>query len=238
VAKRDQDLAAAYAEQTLERQLAKKRLEVEKLKRDQRKAEKRLAELKKDLEEMTVTSPADGLLYYGACEDGKWTTGAAVAKRLVPGGKIAPREILMTVVNPDRMTLRAVVPEGDLARVKVGQEGQAALVASPDRKITVKLDELGFVPLPAGGFQARLSFGKVSGVRVVPGMNSKVTFDGSRQPEALLVPKEFVFTDGADKIVYLSGGKRTVKMGESDDRMVEIEEGLSAGDRILTRKPE
>ena len=242
VAKRDQELAATYADQTLERQLNKKRLEVEKLKRDQRKAEKRLAELRKDLEEMTVTAPADGLLYYGACEAGRWTTGAAVSKRLSPGGKIAPREVLMTVVNPDRLVLRAVVPEGDLSRVKVGQEGQATLVANPDRKIAVKLDDLGLVPLPAGGFEARLSLVKASGTRLVPGMNSKVTFEGSRQGEVLVVPKEAVFAEGGEKYVYLStkgpAEKRFVKTGDSDDRFVEIEEGLAAGDRILTKKPE
>jgi RND family efflux transporter MFP subunit len=242
VAKRDQDLAATYADQTLERQLTKRRLEVEKLKRDQRKAEKRLAELKKDLEEMIVTSPADGLIYYGACEDGKWTTGAAFTKRLIPGGKVSAREIIMTVVNPERLVLRAVVPESELSRLKVGQEGKASLVADPDRKITVKLDELGTVPLPGGGFYARLALGKENGARLVPGMNSKVTFEGSRQGDVLLVPKDAVFAEAGEKYVYLAGRglteRRSVKTGESDDRMVEIEEGLASGDRILAKKPE
>lgn len=148
----------------------------------------------------------------------------------------------MTVVNPDRLILRAVVPEADLSRVKAGQEGQASLVADPDRKISVKLDELGAVPLPSGGFQARLSLGKPGGTRLVPGLNTKVTFDGSRLAEVLLVPKDAVFAEGGEKHVYLAGRspaeKRSVKTGESDDRMVEIEEGLASGDRILTKKPE
>jgi multidrug efflux pump subunit AcrA (membrane-fusion protein) len=148
----------------------------------------------------------------------------------------------MTVVNPDRLVLRAVVPEADLSRVKVGQEGQASLVADPDRKIVVKLDDLGMVPLPAGGFHARLTLGDVSGTRPVPGMNSKVTFDGSRQADVLLVPKDAVFAEGGEKYVYLASRgpaeRRSVKTGEADDRMVEIQEGLESGDRILTKKPE
>jgi multidrug resistance efflux pump len=241
--KRDQELAAAYAEETLQRTLAKKRLDVEKLKRDQKKAEKRLAELKGDLEELTITAPSDGLVYYGACEDGKWTTGAAVAKRLIPGGKIAAREVIMTVVHPDKLVLRATVPEADVARLKTGQEGQAAPVASPDRKVSVKLESLGFVPLPGGGFAAQCSIGRANGVRLMPGMNCKITFDGSRSGEVLIVPKEAVFPEGADRFVYLAerGGapeKRAVKTGGTDDKNIEIEEGLSAGDVVLGKKPE
>lgn len=241
-AKRDQDIAAAYAEETLARTLAKKRLDVEKMKRDQKKAEKRLAELKKDLEELNVTAPMDGIIYLGACEDGKWTTGAGVAKRLIPGGKLVAKEVLMTVVNPDKLVLRSVVPEADVAKLKTGQEGQMAPAAAPDRKIPVKLDELGFVPQPGGGFEARLTIGKTSGVRLMPGMNGKVTFEGGRQAEALLVPKGAVFSEGGDKVVYVASKngpeKRSVKTGDSDDSMTEIEEGLAAGDRILTKKPE
>jgi multidrug efflux pump subunit AcrA (membrane-fusion protein) len=87
-----------------------------------------------------------------------------------------------------------------------------------------------------------VSLGKASGTRLVPGMNSKVTFEGSRQAEVLLVPKNAVFAEGAEKYVYLTSRgpaeKRSVRTGESDEHMVEIEEGLASGDRILTKKPE
>lgn len=241
-ARRDADIAAAYADETLARTLAKKRLDVEKQRRDQKKSEKRLAELKKDLEETTVIAPADGVVYYGACEDGRWTTGAAVAKRLVPGGKVAPREVLMTIVTPDKLVLRGVVTEGDVARLKPGQAGQVAPVSAPDRKLPVTLEQLGSFPQPGGGFEARLGVGRSGGVRLVPGMNGKVTFEGGKGADALLVPKDAVFGEGADRHVFLAGKggpvKRAVQVGGSDDRMVEIEDGLSAGDVILTRKPE
>jgi HlyD family secretion protein len=241
-AKRDQDLAAGYAEETVTRTLQKKRLEVEKTKRDQKKAEKRLADLKKDLEEMNVTSPAEGIIYYGACEDGKWTTGAAVGKRLVPGGKLVAREVIMTVVNPDKLILRAAVPEAEVGKLKVGHDGQATPLAAPERKLGVKLDYLGAIPLPGGGFEARLTLGRGNNLRLMPGMTCKVTLEGARQADAVLAPKDAVFSEGTDRFVYLAakGGaeKRLVKTAGSDDRHVAVEEGLSVGDKILTRKPE
>src|SRR5262245_47144175 len=52
--KRDQELALALAEESLPRNLAKKRLDMEKMKRDQKKAEKKLTDLKNDLAMLTV----------------------------------------------------------------------------------------------------------------------------------------------------------------------------------------
>ncbi len=241
--KRDQDLALSLAEQTLPKTLAKKRLEVEKMKRDQKKAEKRLADLRQDLDNLTVCAPIDGIVYYGACEGGKWTTGPVVGKKLAPGGKLAPFEVFMTVVNPEKLRLKAVAPETELSRLKPGLEGKATPVSAPDQKLVVKLEEIGIVPLPASGFEATLSLKKNGGARFMPGMNCKVAFEDVPRAEALLAPKEAVFTEGDQKVVYVlksdgASEKRTVKTGESDARKTEITEGVSEGEKVLLKKPE
>jgi HlyD family secretion protein len=241
--RRDQELALALAEQTLPRTLAKKRYETEKLKRDQKKAEKRFADLKKDLDVLDVRAPMDGVVYYGACEAGKWPTGAAVAKKLMPTGKLTPNEVFMTVVNPEKMVLKGVVPESDLSKVKTGMEGQAAPVAAPDKKLPVKLDELGYVPAPTGGFDARLSVKPDPNLRLMPGMNCKVSLGETQKSDALLVPKEAVFAEGGQSFVYVqkSGGeseKRSVKTGEAEGSMVAVTQGLSEGEKVLLKKPE
>ena len=241
--KRDQELALALAGESLHRNLSKKRLEVEKLKRDQKKAEKKLADLKKDMESLaSIRAPMNGIVYYGACEGGRWTTGAAVAKKLIPTGKLTPNEIFMTIVDPEKLVLKAVVQEGDLAQFTTGMEGKASPVSAPDRKLAVKLEELGVVPLPTGGFEARLSVKNAPGVRLVPGMNAKVVFGEPSNPEALVAPKEAVFTESGQSHVFVlkSDGqheKRAVKTGASDGKMVEVLQGLSEGDKILLSKP-
>ena len=242
-AKRDQELALALSEQTLPRNLTKKRYDVEKLKRDQKKSEKRLADLKKDLEALNVRAPTDGIVYYGACEAGKWTTGAAVAKKLIPTGKLLPNEVFMTVVNPDQLVLKAVVQESDLSKVKPGLAGEAVPVAAPDKKLSVKIEELGTVPQPIGGFEARLSVKTDPSLRLMPGMNCKVSLGEPEKSKALLVPKEAVFSEGGESCVFLlkSGGKheqRTVKTGESEGNMIAIQQGLSEGDKVLLKRPE
>lgn len=241
--KRDQELALALAEDTLEKHLARKAFEVQKLKRDQRKSQKRLADLKADLEAMLIRAPTDGLVYYGACEHGKWPTAPAVAKKLLPGGKLTPFEVFMTVVNPAALRLKAVVPEAELTKVRVGLTGDAALVSAPDKKFKVRLEELGQVPMVTGGFEATLSAPPEAMAGLVPGLNCKVTLGGDAKPDQLLAPKEAVFSEGDQKHVFAlkSDGKhekRAVKTGEADDKMIEILEGVAEGERLLLKKPE
>lgn len=241
--KRDQELALALAEITMPRALTKKEMDVEKAKRDQKKAEKKLADLKKDRTALSLRAPGDGIVYYGACESGRWTTGAAMAKKLLPTGKLSPNEVFITLVNPDKLFLRTVVPESELSNVRAGLEGKVSPVAAPERKLSVKVEEIGYVPLPSGGFDARISVQKEDGVRLMPGMNGKITFGDTGKPEALVVPKDAVFGDGADQYVWLVGetgknAKRVIKTGGSDGKMMAILEGLAEGDKILLSKPQ
>lgn len=241
-AKQDQDLALALSEQTLPRNLSKKRYDVEKLKRDQKKAAKRLAELKADLALMELRAPRDGLVYYGACENGKWPNAGAVAKKLLPQGKLTPNEVFLTILNPDRLVLRAILQEADLAKVKPGMEGEAAPVAMPETKLPVKLEELGWIPLPGGGFDARLSFNPPAGLRLMPGMNCKVSLGPPQKPDAVLVPKEAVFTEAGQSVVYVlkpdgQPEKRTVKTGEPEGNLLTVTEGLAEGEKVLLQKP-
>jgi len=240
---RDQELALALAEETLPRNLVKKRLDVEKLKRDQKKSEKRLADLKSDLGALPARAPIDGIVYYGACEGGKWTTAAVVAKKLAPGGKLTPFEIFMTVVNPDKLHLKAVVPENELSKVQPGLTGEATPVSAPDKKLPVKVETLDPVPLVTGGFEAQLSVDRDATANWLPGMNCKVSLGGVQKTEVLLAPKEAVFTEGDQKFVYVpkDGGKpekRPVKAGDSDDKMTEVLSGIAAGEQIFLTKPE
>ena len=241
--KRDQELALGLAEESLPRNLTKKRLDVEKMKRDQRKTEKKLTDLKNDLEMLTVLAPVDGMVYYGACENGKWTSGPAVAKKLIPAGKLSVNEVFMTIVNPERLSLKAIVPENELSNYKPGLKGKASPISAPDKKLPVKLEDIGYVPLPGGGFEATLSVQLDKDLRLMPGMTCKVSFAEAEKANVLLAPKEAVFSEGDQSHVFLirNGGEPTrqvVKTGKSDDKMIEILEGLSEGDKIALKKPQ
>ena len=238
--RRDQELALALAEQNVPKNLTKKRLDYEKLKRDQKKSEKKLADLKNDLEAMTIKAPADGMVYYGACENGKWTSGSSVAKKLIAGGKLQANEVFMTIIDPEKVVLKATIQESELGNFKIGQKGTASPVFAPEKKLQVKLEDLGYIPLPGGGFEAKMSVKREKGLRLMPGMTCKVSFTEGNGEETLLAPKDAVLSEGDENYVLLSKGsnseKRTVKIGKSDDKMTQILEGLAEGDKVVLKK--
>jgi hypothetical protein len=122
-------------------------------------------------------------------------------------------------------------------------KGQASPVAAPDSKLPVHVEELGWVPLPTGGFACTLNFDKQEETRLVPGMNCKVKLRKGEVEEMLLVPKSAVFGEEDDRHVWLfkqgeKPEKKKVKVGESDEKMTQVLEGLSAGNEILLKKPE
>jgi HlyD family secretion protein len=240
--KQEEDLALALAEESLPRNLEKKRQDVDKMRRDQAKAVERLGDLKHDLALFDVRAPVSGIVYYGACENGRWTTGAVISKKLVPGGKLAPNEVFMTVVDPEKLRIKAVVQEADLAKVKAGMKGEATPAAAPSLSLAVSVEDIGLVPLTTGGYEATLAVEPAAGARLVPGMTCKVAFEDVARKGLLAVPKGAVFTENNRKHVLLKTGagheKRLVKTGDADDKLIEITDGLKEGDVILLQKPE
>jgi hypothetical protein len=61
--------------------------------------------------------------------------------------------------------------------------------------LVVKLEELGYIPAPGGGFEAVLSLERDENLRLMPGMTCKVTLDNSEsekeeKPAAAGSPKQ------------------------------------------------
>jgi hypothetical protein len=147
------------------------------------------------------------------------------------------------VVNPDELVLKGIVPESDLSHFKPGLSGKASPVSNPDKKLPVKVEDIDYIPMPGGGFEATLSVQLDKALRLMPGMMCKISFADSEKGDSLLAPKEAVFSEGDQSHVFLvrKDGelkKQTVKTGKSDDKMTEILEGLSEGDKISLKKPE
>ena len=93
-------------------ELQRQRLETAKLQVQRSRAEERLKRLQDDRKELTVKSPADGIVYYGRITRGKTADSAAMADALRVGGVIQPNQIVMTLVEPRPMCIRAAAPEG------------------------------------------------------------------------------------------------------------------------------
>ncbi len=239
-------LAGKLLQETLPLRLEQARLEAEKAKVVRERSEQRLAELEMDHKLMTLAAPAEGVVYYGRCVDGKWRRGSS-AESLRSNGSISANDVFMTIVDPRPLVVRASVPEKHLADVPRGLQGTATPAGFPELKLSARLERIDRVPNADTEFDAifRVSL-NLEAEPLMPGMTCKMEFTPYRQRRALTVPPKAVFADDWDVNkqyvwLYREGAKprrQTVILGRKTDEKAEILEGIEAGDEILLKAPE
>lgn len=226
--------------------LQKQRLEVEKLRVQRERSDDKLKKLLADREMMTVKSPADGIVYYGKCMRGKFSDSTGLSESLRRNGSIQPNQVVMTVVQPRPMLIRAAVPEDQLHNLRPNLKGVATPTGYPDLKLAAMIDSVSDVPTAPGSFDARLAVTLDRKAKeIMPGMTCKVKLIPYLNKDAISVPLKCVNTDELDdqkQFVYVldkdgKPAKCDVTLGQKADKQVEILKGVAEGDKVLLEAP-
>ncbi|HEV3236587.1 MAG TPA: HlyD family efflux transporter periplasmic adaptor subunit, partial [Gemmataceae bacterium] len=222
----------------------KHRLELEKLKLARTQGEDKLNKLISDREAMVVKAPMDGIVYYGRCVRGKWA--AMSHETLRRGAPVQPNDVFMTIVKPRPMIIRTTVPESQAQRIHAGQTAYVDPVGFVDQKLTAIVHRVGTVPMGGSGFDCQMTVASDAlNQAIMPGMNCEMKLIPYKKSDALTVPPKAVFTEDLDpskQYVFLVAKdgkpqKRTVTLGERNEKQAEVLNGLAAGDEILLEKP-
>jgi HlyD family secretion protein len=225
--------------------LDKQRLDVAKLNQQRLRSEERLKKLEADRARMTVKSPLEGIVYYGKAVRGKFSDSVTQAEALRPFGNVQPNQVVMTVVQPQPLSVLVSIPEDKLYRMRTGLTGTAVPKAYPDTKLPVTTARVSPIPTGPGTFEGefRLSRGGKAD-EMVPGMACKVEVVPYLKRNALHVPPKAVMTDEKTDETYVwfvgKDGKperRAVTVGEKTESQAEILKGLAAGDKVLLEAP-
>ncbi|MFT4547389.1 MAG: HlyD family secretion protein [Verrucomicrobiales bacterium] len=228
------------AVRAIPRVLALKRLEVAKAKEDTKKAAKKLADLKRDLAVLKdITSPSDGIVYYGQSVLGNWTS-AAEAKKLVTGGKITPKSIFMTIVH-DGLRVSTSIPEDKLAILKAGAKGYVIPVSNPLMRLPTQLGKINYSTSPLG-FKTSCNIEAPENANLFPGMKASVSFTIADRKGVITVPVSSISRDGNKTFVHLAKEgadpeRHEVKLAETDGKKIVVLKGLNEKDKVLTVAP-
>ena len=130
------------------------------------------------------------------------------------------------------------LPERNLTQIKSGQSVEVVADALPGERFTGVIDAIN-PRIDANGrsleMRARLPN---TGGQLRPGMFVRVRVIIGERANALLVPEEAIVPQGAEFFIYkvVDGQARRVpvKIGVRRDARVEIVEGLTAGDQVVT----
>lgn len=223
-------------------ELQRQRLELERLQTQRSQTAEKLKRLEADRKEMTVKSPVDGIVYYGKIVRGKPADSIAMADALRSRGVIQPNQVVMTVVDPRPMCIRATVSEGDLHDLRPNLSGIAVPTGYPDLKLSAALDTTSDIPTSLGMFDARLIVDLKSNAKLLtPGMSCKVKLTPYRKQDAITVPPSAIVSDESDddkqtvQVLEKDGTtkSRPVTVGRKTDKQVEIVAGLTEGEKVL-----
>lgn len=185
--------------------------------------ESRIDELKITLSNTVVVSPVDGF----------------VGRRNLDQGAFAgANTVILQVVDIGTVRMVANLVEKDFKRISQGVRADVGVDAFPGETFS------GVVSRVAPVFDAATRTASMEievpnpGYRLKPGMYARVRLTAERRPDALTVPRNAVVDSEGRRGVFLPDGEtakfQPVQTGLQDETRVEILEGLTEGQRVIT----
>lgn len=244
---RDTAIALKKAEEEIPRSIELNKLALESLRTANERAKLDLADLETDRVLFEFKAPADGWLYYGPIENGRWTPGE-LTKSLIPHGLAPLHKAFATFVPAtaklalvsflDDATARSIASAGISTHSPSPDIGLATLAGREDLEIPVNLPQLATAPGPDGTYRADLSVTWPANLIPPVGALAQVRLICYQQPAAIAIPTKAIQLDNAGWTVEvkLADGKterRPVKRGRVSKEETEILSGLEVGQVIV-----
>jgi len=169
-------------------------------------------------------------------------TGTVVERTVTPGQTVGgdPTQVLFTVADLDRLQVVADVYERDLDLAKVGQTASVTVEAYPGVSFQASVSAIGDVVDPnTRTIKVRASVNNELH-KLKPEMFARLHIQVGDATQFLTVPKEAVLEiDGSQFVLVVDDKgryiKQGVKVGPASADHVRILEGLSPGQRIVTK---
>ena len=196
-----------------------------------------IATLEKLKKEIIINAPGDGLVVYQRNYSGEKIKAGDFVSRWEP----------FIAMLPDLSTLQSVthIKEIDIAKIETGLPVRIKIDAFPEKDFNGKITRVANVGQELSGqfltgFKVEIKVDP-AGETLLPGMTSTNNIIVQSIKEALILPRQAIFTFEDIFYVFKKDGLSTVKQqvivaGENDTH-VRITGGLQRGDRVLTTPP-
>jgi RND family efflux transporter MFP subunit len=184
-----------------------------------------------NLERATLISPVNGIITEVNNKSGE-ILGTGVIK-----------EAFSRVMSMD-MIVKSKVPESDIVKVKLGQHAQVTFDSlTPEDIFDAEIIEIDPASTNVQGvvyYNIKLKLNNVD-MRVKPGMSLSINIKTAEKNDVIMIPSRAVKVEGSKKYTEIlkadniTTEKRFIELGlDGDDGMVEVKNGLKAGERVIT----
>ncbi len=204
-------------------------------------------DLEDEIKKCKIFAPQDGMVVYFIPEQARG--GGGVQQSIVAQGEpVREGQKLMQIPNLKKMMVNTKVHEALVSRVKSGQPARIRVDSFPDRILNGHVETVATVSSSQDFFSADV---KVYTTKVYiddaphglkPGMSAEVTITiGTALEHVLTVPVQAIVGGvemGKQRKCFVQNPdgttqERDIVIGESNERMAEIKEGLHEGDDVV-----
>jgi RND family efflux transporter MFP subunit len=164
------------------------------------------------------------------------------------GDRAWPGAAILELPDLSSVHLEARLDESDRGRLQARQDATVRIEALPGKEFKARLDSISVLARvdfssgwpPAKNFDLNLVF-LDRDPRMRPGMTAIARIVTERIPDVVLVPAEAVFQRNGAPVVFRLDGSRFVEtpvtLRKRGKEEAIVEQGISPGDRIATRRP-
>lgn len=205
-----------------------------------RRAKERLLSLRIALKELE--KPLDKQQITSRFEMKSPLTGIVVERTVTPGQSVTgdSDHVLFTIADLDRLQILADLYERDLALVKEGQSAVVKVEAYPDIDFPATVTAVGDIVDPGTRTIKVRAQVNNEAHKLKPEMFARLQLDVSDTAQFLTVPREAILEVDGKQFVYVVERsdryvRREVKFVTVSPEQARILEGLSQGERIVTK---
>ncbi len=158
------------------------------------------------------------------------------------GQPVTPESALMEIYDLSTVEASAQVPEHFASKLKKGIKAHIKVPGFPDKVFEAELAHVGAVAnAETGTLEAAFHVPNPDEL-LRPGMRAEFAIVTGIRPNVMAIPREAVQGDATNRFVYVADYdlknafvKSPVELGEQNDSMVEVVNGLLPGDQVVTR---
>ena len=217
-------------------QLAKAEAAKHEAEKTEENQKERLEKLKEQLTFCKIFAPHDGMVVY-ARENSRYSSNTEIAE----GVSVRQRQEIITLPDLSQMQVKTQVHEAVLDQIRAGLPVTVKIDAFPNRTYDGVVDTVAVVPTSSYYTSVKTYdcliriLERVENLK--PGMTAVVDIHIDRLKGVLSIPVQAVAQVKKETWCYVHSDegveRRLIKLGRSNDKFVEILEGLTAGDRVI-----
>ncbi|HEY6915070.1 MAG TPA: hypothetical protein VI413_10375 [Paludibacter sp.] len=199
----------------------------------------RLESAKKQLDELKLTAPKDGM----ATRAIHWVT----RRKVLPTDPVWNRMPLVIIPELDKMKVLISATEGEYKRINVNDSVQYSFDAMPDNKAWGKIQKKAPVGQPVKENSKVKMFeieASVDKSLLIPGpdLTTRCKIILKHIPDTIVIPQICIFEEDSMKFVYVQKAKtfekRQITIGTTSVKEAVVTSGLKRNEKIAIIKPE